>query len=327
MKTARRRLLALGLAPFAAPISTWAQPRKPWRIGYLAQADAAVGPDTLGQLRAGMKDLGYEEKRDYLLEVRNAKGSPERLDQFAAELAALRVDLIVASSTPPAVSALKATRSIPIVMAISGDPVGSGLIKSFARPGGNVTGTTLAFDEVNRKWLEMLIAIRPGLSHVGVVSNPANVSMRGMLDPLEASSRALSLKLTVHHLSPGEDAETLLGKLKRNPPEGLIVLPDAHIRTYVPQIAQGLARMRLPAVYGVAAYAEMGGLISYGPDQRAHYRRAAAYVEKILKGANPAEIPVEFPTRFEFVVNLKSAREAGLSIPHELLLRADKVIR
>lgn len=327
MKNARRRLLGLALLPLAAPLVARAQQRKPWRIGYLAQADAAIGPDTLGQFSNGMQALGYEEKRDYLLEVRNAKGSPQRLDEFAAELAALRVDVIVASSTPPAVSALKATRSIPIVMAISGDPVGSGLIKSFARPGGNVTGTTLAFDEVNRKWLELLVTVRPGLSRVGVISNPANVSMRGMLDPLAASTRALNLKLTVYDLAPGDDADSVLAKLRRDPPDGVIVLPDAHIRSYVPQISQGLARMQLAAVHGVAAYAEMGGLMSYGPDQRAHYRRAAAYVEKIMKGAKPAEIPVEFPTTFEFVVNLKSAKDAGITIPAALLARADKVIK
>ncbi len=326
MKVVRRRLLGLVLVPFAAPIGAWAQQRKPWRIGYLAQADPAVGPDTLGQFKNGMKALGYDEGRDYVLEVRNAEGRPDRLQEFAAELAALRVDVIVASSTPPAVSALKATRSIPIVMAISGDPVGSGLVKSLARPGGNVTGTALAFDEVSRKWLELLVAVRPRMSNVAVVSNPSNVSMRGMLDPLGASTRALSLKLTVHDLAPGEGADSILAKLKRDRPDGLIVLPDAYIRSHIPQIAQGVARMRLPAVYGVAAYVEMGGLMSYGPDQREHYRRAAAYVEKILKGAKPADLPVELPTRFEFVINLKSAKEAGLTIPPALLARADRVI-
>jgi putative ABC transport system substrate-binding protein len=171
---------ALLAAPFAVEAQ---QQRKPWRIGYLAQASPAVGPDTLGQFRVGMKALGYEEGPHYVLEIRDAEGSPDRLDQFAAELASLKVDIIVASSTPPAVSAMKATQSIPIVMAISEDPVGSGLVRSLARPGGNVTGTALAFDEVSRKWLELLMAVRPRVSHVVVISNPANVSMRGMLDP------------------------------------------------------------------------------------------------------------------------------------------------
>jgi putative ABC transport system substrate-binding protein len=324
LKTVRRRLLALVL--LAPPLGAWAQLPKPWRIGYLAQAAPAIGPDTLGQFRIGMKALGYEEGQHYLMEVRNADGSPDRLQELAGELASLRVDVIVASSTPPAVAALKATRSIPIVMAISGDPVGSGLVKSLARPGGNVTGTALAFDEVSRKWLELLMALRPRMSHIGVVANPVNVSMRGMVDPLTASARALSLKLAVHDLGPGDGADSLLAKLKRDRPDGLIVLPDAYIRSHIPQITQGVARMQLPAVYGVAAYAEMGGLMSYGSDQREHYRRAAAYVEKILKGAKPADIPVELPTRFELVINLKSAREAGLTIPPSLLARADKVI-
>jgi putative ABC transport system substrate-binding protein len=320
----RRRFL--GLVLLAAPVVARAQPRKPWRIGYLAQAAPAVGPDTLGQFRVGMKALGYEEGPHYVLEIRDAEGSPDRLDQFAAELASLKVDIIVASSTPPAVSAVKATQSIPIVMAISGDPVGSGLVRSLARPGGNVTGTALAFDEVSRKWLELLMAVRPRLSHVVVISNPANVSMRGMLDPLAASSRALNVKLSVQDFAPGEGPENLFAKVRRERPDGLIVLPDAYIRTHVRAIADGLARLQLPAVYGVGAYAELGGLMSYGPDQREHYRRAATYVEKILKGAKPADLPVELPTRFEFVINLKSARAAGLAIPPSLVARADKVI-
>ena len=325
MRVARRRLLALGLLPFAARVG--AQPRQPWRVAYLAQADPAVGPDTLGQFRNGMKGLGYEEGRHYVLEVRNAQGDPARLQQFAQELAARRPDVIVASSTPPAVSALKATRTIPIVMASSGDPVGSGLVQSLGRPGGNVTGTALAFDEVSRKWLELLMTLRPRLSHVGVVSNPANVSMRGMLDPLGTAVRDLGLKLTVHEFAPGEGADVLLGKLRRDRPDGLIVLPDAYIRSHIEDLSNGLASMQLPNIHGVAAYAELGGLMSYGPDQREHYRRAATYVEKILKGAKPADMPVELPTRFEFVVNLKSARAAGITMPPALLVRADKVIQ
>src|SRR5688500_5922684 len=207
MKATRRRLLGLVLVPLAAPFIARAQPRKPWRVAYLAQADPGVGAATLGQFRNGMKGLGYEEGRDYLLELRNAKGSPDRLQKFAEELVALRPDVIVASSTPPAVAALKATRSIPIVMAISGDPIGSGLVKSLARPGGNVTGTALAFDEVSRKWLELLMNLRPRLSHVGVFSNPANVSMRGMLEPLAASAGTLGVRLTVHDLVAGEGAD------------------------------------------------------------------------------------------------------------------------
>lgn len=273
-----------------------------------------------------MKALGYDEGQHYVLEVRNAEGRPDRLRELAAELAALRVDVIVAASTPPAVSAMRATRSIPIVMAISGDPVGSGLVRSFARPGGNVTGNALAFDEVSRKWLELLMDVRPRLSRVAVISNPANESMRSMVEPLTASAQALNLNLAVFDFAPGESPASVLDRLRRDRLDGLIVLPDAHIRTQLAPIAEAAVRMRVPAVYGNRPYAEAGGLMSYGPDQREHFRRAATYVEKILKGAKPADLPVERPTKFELIINLRSAKAAGLTIPPALLGRADKVI-
>ena len=326
MKAARRRLLGLALG-LAAPLRLLAQSRKPWRIGYLAQADPAVGPDTLGQFKNGMKGLGYQEGRDYVLEVRNAGGNPQRLQRLADELAALRPDVIVASSTPPASAALRATRSIPIVMAISGDPVGSGLVKSLARPGGNVTGTALVFDELSGKWLELLLQLRPGLSNLAVVSNPTNVSMKGMLEPLAAAARAQKLNLTEYGFGPGTDAQALLAGLKGDQAEGLIILPDAYIRSRLRELVDGAERLRLPVITGVAAYAEAGALMSYGSDQREHYRRSAIYVDKILKGAKPADLPVELPTRFEFVINLKSAKAAGVTIPPSLLSRADKVIQ
>jgi putative ABC transport system substrate-binding protein len=324
MKTARRRLLALALLPFAAPAV--AQPRKPWRIGYLAQASPAIGSDTLGEFRNGMKALGYQEGQHYVLEIRDAESRPERMQEFAAELVALRVDVIVAATTPPALSAMRATRSIPIVFAVAADPVGNGLVQSLARPGGNVTGNALAFDEVSRKWLELLMTVRSRLSRVAVLSNPSNDSMRIMLESLHASAPALNVKLTVYDFAPGSAFDSVLDSVRRDRPDGLVVLPDNYLRTHVRQITELATRLRVPAIYGNRPWAEAGGLMSYGPDQRENYRRAASYVEKILKGAKPADLPVERPTRFEFVVNLKSAREAGLTIPPSLLARADKVI-
>jgi putative tryptophan/tyrosine transport system substrate-binding protein len=326
MQKARRRYLALLLAPFAAPSGVFAQQRKPWRIGYLAQAAPQVNPDSLGQFRKGLEELGYVEGRDYALLVRNAEGKPERLDAFAAELVRMPVDIIVAGTTPPAVAAMKATRSIPIVFAVAGDPVGSGLVQALARPGGNATGNALAFDELCQKWLELLLTLRPRSSRVVVLTNPTNDSMRSMLEPLGVSARHSNVALMAHELSPGGDPKAALEKVKADRPDGLVVLPDAYIRTQLAHIANAAVRMRIPAVYGNRPFAEAGGLMSYGADQREHFRRTATYVDRILKGAKPAELPVERPTKFELVINLKAAKAAGLTIPTSLLGRADAVI-
>lgn len=327
MKSARRRLMALALLPLAAPLALRGQPRKPWRIGYLAQAEPQVNENSLGQFRRGLTELGYTEGTDYILEVRNAQGSPDRMKVFAAELARLRVDVIVAGATPPAVAAMKATRSIPIVFAIAGDPVGSGLAQSFARPGSNITGLALAFDEVSPKWLELLQTVRTRISRVAVISNPTNESMRNMLEPLTVSARGSSVALILHDIAPGTDTQAALEKVKADRPDGLVVLPDGYIRTQARHIADAAIRMRVPAVYGNRTYTEEdGGLMSYGPDQRENYRRAAIYVEKIVKGAKPADLPIERAAKFELVINLRSAKAAGLTIPPVLLARADKVI-
>jgi putative tryptophan/tyrosine transport system substrate-binding protein len=324
LNTSRRRLLGLALLPLASAVR--AQPRKPWRIGYLAQAAPQVNPDSLGQFKLGLEELGYAEGRDYALLVRNAEGDPARLDAFAAEFVRTRVDIIVAGTTPPAVAAMKATRSIPIVFAVAGDPVGSGLVQTLARPGGNATGNALAFDELCQKWLELLLTLRPRLSRVVVLTNPTNDSMRNMLEPLGISARSAKVALITHELSPGGDAKAALKKVRADRPDGLVVLPDAYIRTQLAHIANAAVRMRIPAVYGNRPYAEAGGLMSYGADQREHFRRTATYVDRILKGAKPAELPVERPTKFELVINLKSAKVVGITIPPALLGRADAVI-
>jgi putative tryptophan/tyrosine transport system substrate-binding protein len=316
-----------GLLILAVSARAEAQPPgKLWRIGYFAQAASAVGADTLGEFKRALGDLGYIEGQHYVLLVRDAGGQPERLQPLATELASAAVDIIVTASTPPALAALRATRSIPIVMAISADPVANGLVQSLARPGGNVTGMALAFDEISRKWLELLMAVRAPIARVVVLSNPTNESMRVMLQPLDASARVLSVKLSVHELAPGASPDTVLDSVRRERPDALVVLPDAFLRTHITRIAETAARMRAPAIYGNGAYVDAGGLMSYGADQRQSYRRAAAYVDRILKGAKPADLPVERPTKFELVINQKAARAAGLTMPASILLQADRVI-
>jgi putative ABC transport system substrate-binding protein len=325
----RRTFMALVSGGFlAAALGVEAQPAgKVWRIGYLAQASSHVGTDTLGAFREGLSELGYTEGQQYVMEVRNAEGRPERLQEFAAGLVALRVDVIVAASTPTALAAMRATRSIPIVMGVVADPVGSGFAQSFARPGGNVTGTALALDEVSSKWLELLMTVRGRLSRVAVLSNPANESARAMLGPLEVSARALKARLTVHDFTPAATPDIVFVAISGDRPDGLVVLPDAFIRSYAPRIAELATRMRVPAIYGNRPYVEAGGLMSYGADQREHFHRAASYVDKIFKGAKPADLPIERPTKFELVINLKTAKALGLTIPPSLLARADEIIQ
>jgi putative ABC transport system substrate-binding protein len=321
-------VIALGLLLFTISLPADAQQaRTPWRIGYLAQASLQVGPDALGMFRSGLRELGYVEGQQYVMEVRDAGGQPERLQKFAAELVALRVDVIVAASTPPAVALMQVTRSIPIVTVAVADPVGSGLVQSLARPGGNVTGTALAFDEISHKWLELLTTVRGHLSRVAVLSNSTNQSMPILLGPLEASARALKVGLTVHDFTPVTPPDRVFAAVSTGRPDGLAVLPDAFIRTHGRAIAKLAIGLRVPAIYGNRPYVvDDGGLMSYGPDQRENSRRAATYVHKILTGAKPADLPIERPTRFELIINLKAAKAAGLAIPPSLLQRADHVV-
>jgi putative ABC transport system substrate-binding protein len=318
---------ALALGTVAPSLGAGAQPATtPSRIGWLAQGSAEAGGATISAFREGLRQLGYAEGRQYLLEARYANGRSDRLPGLAAELAALPVDVIVAPSTPSALAAMEATRTIPIVMVTVADPVGSGLIRSFARPGANVTGTALALDEVSYKWLELLKTVRGHLSRVAVIHNSTNRSMPAMLRPLEASARALNVALTLHDLTLAEKLASVFDGVAGERPDGLVVLPDALLLSRRAHVVQQVARMRVLAIYGTRLYVEAGGLMSYGADFLHNHRRAASYIDKILKGAQPGDLPVERPTKFELVINIKTAKALGLTIPPSLLLQAESVI-
>jgi putative ABC transport system substrate-binding protein len=323
----RRFLHALTFAIVTRPLVAEAQTaRKPWRIGWLDQGSAEGGGPGIAAFRDGLKELGYAEGRQYVMELRHADGRTERLPALAAELVALPVDVIVAPSTPSALAASQATQVIPIVMVTVADPVGSGLVRSFSRPSGNVTGTALALDEVSQKWLELLRTVRGRLSRVAVLQNSTNRSMPAMLKSLEVSGRTLNVRLILHDFAKAETLATVFSRIAGDRPEGLVVLPDAFLQNQRVHILEQVARMRLPAIYGTRGDVSAGGLMSYGPDFLANYFRAASYVDKIFTGANPGDLPVERPRKFQLVINIKTAKALGLTMPPSLLIQAEQVI-
>jgi putative ABC transport system substrate-binding protein len=322
----RRRAFVGGLALLLAePHPAGAQPTKVARIGWLAGASRETGAVNLDALREGLRTLGYVEGRHYAIEARYSKGRPEQLAPLATELTALPVDVIVVGGTPTALAAMQATRSIPIVVVNSADPVGSGLVRSFARPEGNVTGVGLALDEVSHKWLEILRTLRPRLTRAAVVQNSTNQSMSAMLKPLEVSARALGITLTVHDTTRSDELPPAFKAIAESRAEAVVVLPDAFLQNERRRLLEQLAGAKLPSIFANRLDVVAGGLLSYGPDFVDSYRRAATHVDKILKGAKPAELPVERPSKFELVVNMKTARALRLTIPPSVLLQAEQV--
>ena len=305
------------------------QARKVYRIGVLSPFSALFGggPSFQAFLKT-LGELGYVEGRNTVFEYRWADGQAGRLSDLAAELARLRVDVIFAAwGTPTALATKKATSTTPIVFAGVGDAVGVGLIPSLAHPGRNLTGSTFITEETIGKQLELLKQLVPTVSKIGVVVNPANPVYGPILRASEVPARALGLELTVVGIERPEDFENAFRTAKQARVDGLVVLRDSVLLINRARILALAAESRLPAVYGTREFADNGGLISYGPDLAEMYRRAAYLVDKILRGARPADLPVEQPTKFELVINVKTAKVLGLTIPQSLLLRADEVIQ
>ena len=316
---------AFVLALLATPPSEAQQAGKVYRIGMLWPR-APSQPDPLGDaFRQGMRDHGWVEGQNWVSETRWADGKPERLPALATELVRLRVDLIVTNGTPAARAAKQATQTIPIVMAASGDAVGVGLVATLARPGGNVTGFSFFGRELSAKLLELLKETVPAMSRVAVLWD-TTIGGAALKQTMESSASALGLRLQPLEARSADDYRAAFSAMSRARAEGLVVVPMGTAYTHRALIAELTAKHRLPAVYGDASYVEVGGLMSYGPNFLDLNRRAATYVDKILKGAIPANLPVEQPTKFELVINMKTAKALGLTIPRLLLLRADQVI-
>jgi putative tryptophan/tyrosine transport system substrate-binding protein len=326
----RTFLSGLALGTLAAPLGvTGQQVGKIARIGYLP-LNLAGGPDLHEAFRQGLRDLGYVEGRNLVIEYRDAEGKPERLPALAAELVALKVDLIVAPSTPAARAARQATTTLPIVVPNMGDPVWDGLVASLARPGGNITGLTVFTLELVGKRLEQLKQAVPGLSRVAVLWQPGvfgEPTEKEMLKRAEVAGQALGVRLQFVEARGPDDFDQAFSDMTRARAGALTVLGSAMLFNERRRLVDLATKHRLPTVFPWRQGVDAGGLMSYGPNGPDLHRRAATYVDKILKGAKPADLPVEQPTKFELVINLKTAKALGLTIPQSILQRADEVIQ
>ena len=297
------------------------QTSKVYRIGYLAPAPI---PHLRDALFGALRDLGYVEGRNLKIEYRY--GAAEALDALAAELVELQPDIIVTVATPPALAAKRATTRIPVVMATAGDPVRLGVVASFARPGGNVTGVTLYGTELNAKRIELFREAIPVIKRIAFLANAKNLYSQFLWDEAEPAARALGLEPILCRSQELSDLPASFGEMERKQANALIVFSDALFNNARRQIIALAVEHNLPVMYEGREFVEDGGLISYGPDIVEMTRRSAAFVDKILKGAYPADLPIEQPTRFELAINAKSAKALGLTLPPTLLARADEVI-
>lgn len=300
------------------------------RIGFLSATtpDSAVALNQLAGFRQGLRDHGYVEGTNIAIEYRFAHQRFDRLPDLARELIGLPVDVLVTAVTQASVTAKDNTKTIPIVMAAVADPVGAGLVSSLARPGGNVTGTSSMSVATAAKSLELLKEVVPGIRRVAVLWNPANrIFQMQMVRETEAAARSLGIQLQMYEAHDLPSIERAFETISKERVAGLNVLADPTLNTYAPRIAALAEKARLPSVSGIGLYAEAGGLMGYGANFYELYRSAAGYVAKILKGAKPADLPIEQPTKFELVINMKTAKQLGVSLPPSLLLRADRIIQ
>jgi putative tryptophan/tyrosine transport system substrate-binding protein len=297
------------------------------RIGILEPATSASIAARIEAFRQGLRDLGYVEGKNIAIEYRYADGKSERIPDLAAELVNLKVDLIVTSQTPTVLAIKKVSSTIPIVFFFLSFPVENGIVNSFARPGGNATGLTVLSEELNGKRLELLRDASPTIARVGVFSNPANPTQPLEWKAIQAAAEALGLKLQSLNVRNGADLDVAFEAALKQRAQALINLPEAVFTMNRKRITEFATKNKLPAMCSDPQAVAGGCLMSYGPNQLDLYRRGATYVEKILKGAKPADLPVEQPTKFEFVINLKTAKQIGLTIPQKVLIRADKVIK
>jgi putative ABC transport system substrate-binding protein len=323
----RRTFLARASGILAAPRAARAQPAgRIYRIGMLDVVPAAANAANLAAFRKGLAALGYVEGQNVVIEYRSADGRAERFPGLAAELVRLDVDVIVTRGTPAALAAKHATATIPIVMASSGDPLATGLAASLAAPGGNVTGLSAFATETQGKLLEVLKELVPPLTRVACLFNMGNPVLRKQWREARAAARSLALQTLLVDVRSGDDLDRAFDSLVAQRAGGVIVGVDAVTQAHRKEVVEELARRRLPAISREREFADAGGLASYGVHYADSYRLAARYVDKILKGARPAGLPIEQPTRLELVINLRTARALGLTIPPALAQRADEII-
>jgi putative ABC transport system substrate-binding protein len=327
MMNRRGFLRTVGVSLLAAPLAAGAQqPKSSARLGFLASSSLERDKKRLEAFHQELEKLGWIKGRSISTEHRFADGQFDRLPALAAELVRLSPDVLVVGGAPAAHTAKRATHSIPIVMTNAADPVGTGLVASLARPGGNVTGLSDFNAGVVVKRLDLLKEIVGSVARVAVLFNPGNPTNPLQLKMIQEAAPALSLRLFALEVRRPDDIERAFAAMRTDPPDALMLLGDPLLGSQIRRILNLTMKHRLPSTYGTREWSDIGGLMSYGPSFEDLYRRAATYVDKILKGAKPSDLPVEQPTKFELVINLKTAKALGLTIPRSLLARADEII-
>jgi len=319
-------LLSLTLMPWGT-VAQAQQTKKFHRIGFIGASSPTVAATRVDAFRQGLRALGYVEGQNLAIEFRWADGKLERIPEFAAELVALKVDVIVTAASVATRHAKAATATIPIVMGFENDPVANGVVDSLARPGGNITGVSTLAPEISGKRLELLKEMFPRATRVAVLQTAREPGTAQAVKESELAAGGMGLRLQHLDVIGPADIAPAFENIAKSRADALLVLPSPVFNSHRSQIIQLSIKNRLPVIYYAPEWVEDGGLVSYGPDPRALLRRAATYVDKILKGTKPADLPVEQPIKFEFVINLKAAKQIGLTIPPNVLVRADRVIR
>jgi len=313
-------LVALSFPVYAQPTRTV------YKIGYLVPTSQSVSVSRLEAFRRGLRELGYTEGKNIIIEYRYTEGKPDRLNDMAAELIRLKVDVVVTSSSASVRAVKKASATTPVVFAAVGDPVASGLVASLAKPGGNITGLTMLSQELSGKRLELLKEAFPKLTRVAALWSSEGTGLE-VMKAVQTAAQGLGVKLQSLEIRTANDFDSAFEAAIRERAQSLLTHPLPVINLNRERIIQFAAKNRLPAMYPIPEFTDAGGLMSYAPNYADLYHRAAVYVDKILKGAKPADLPVEQPTKFELVINLKTAKQIGLTIPPNVLARADKVIK
>jgi ABC-type uncharacterized transport system substrate-binding protein len=323
----RRRdfLQCLGGAAVGWSFAAQAQSNTP-RIGFMGNSTAALEANLVDAFREGLHELGYEEGRNIVIEYRWADGKYDQFPTLVAELIAAKVNVIVTAGTPAALAVKKATTTVPLIMVAVGDPVGTGLVPSLAHPGGNLTGLSSIAPDLEGKRLQLLREIVPALSHAAMFINSLNPFHDSSMRQARAAAQAMGIKLQLHDIQKSNDLYDAFAAIRKERPNALLILADRVFLHNRQRIVDFTKEQRLPNVNAYKELVEIGGLMSYGPSYEDMHKRAAIYVDKILKGTKPADLPIEQPSKFTFIVNLKAAKQLGVTVPSQLLALADQVI-
>ena len=324
----RREFITLLSGIVAAwPLAARAQqPAKIPRIGFLGNSTATMEANLIGPLRDGLRELGYEEGRNVIIEFRWANGKYDQFPALVAELLAAKVDVIITAGTPATLAIKKATSTVPLVFIAVGDPVGTGVVPNLGRPGGNITGLSSIAPDLEGKRLELLREVVPKLSHVAFFLNPANAFHTASMRQARVAAQSLGIKLQPMEVNKSEQLDGAFASIVKEKPDALLILADRVFLHNRKRMMEFAIQQRLPSVNAYRELVEAGGLISYGPSYEDMHRRAAVYVDKILKGTKPADLPIEQPTKFTLLINLKTAKTLGLTVPPTLVARADELI-